>query len=174
MTVSWDEYSQYMEKIKNVPNHQPANNLLLNMAIYYSWFTHAKCWFSIVMSVYQRVRWMKPPTNQTWLPGKHGWSQSPVVPNRGIIIYSSVSMNKCHSRQIPSVRQPHVILLWMVFEILHQWAGVKHPMIFTGFPASFWWCRISQPYTAWQRYDSNLLAMSINIQSRSAEILLIK
>jgi vancomycin permeability regulator SanA len=23
MKVSWDEYSQYMEKIKSVPNHQP-------------------------------------------------------------------------------------------------------------------------------------------------------
>ena len=24
MKVSWDDYSQYMEKQKNVPNHQPA------------------------------------------------------------------------------------------------------------------------------------------------------
>ena len=34
--VNWDEHSQYMEKIKNVPNHHPVSDVVpLNMVIFH-------------------------------------------------------------------------------------------------------------------------------------------
>ena len=38
--VSWDYYSQYMEKIKHVPNHQPEKNMMMNPLFFLGTVNH--------------------------------------------------------------------------------------------------------------------------------------
>ena len=33
MKVNWDDYAHYMEKIKHVPNHQPASDMAIECKI---------------------------------------------------------------------------------------------------------------------------------------------
>ena len=50
MKVSWDDYSQYMEKKKNVPNHQP-DYLFIN-----------------IYHIYINISWWKSPPSRWWKP----------------------------------------------------------------------------------------------------------
>ena len=49
--VSWDDYSQYMEKIENVPNHQPVFNVtkIIQWGLSNNGVSQIPCFFVIVI-----------------------------------------------------------------------------------------------------------------------------
>ena len=67
MNVSWDDYSQYMEKLfkKNVPNHQPDRYIIIYIPLYiYSIYLWG---FSYVFRCFPRENYQGL---SSWAPGR--------------------------------------------------------------------------------------------------------